>query len=768
MGGETIKSTLRIVPTPSTVAACCGGGTVHSAFFQICGKLSGPVAVDVVTRRRDFGDEGKTALLFGWSNSYSSDADLGTGTGTPESLFLPPNSRDRLCELTWQMPDRVWRFLQREPQVWVRVRALGPHSGLSMECSEPTLLLTPAGILPSPPVAAYSTAVCPRLTVAHHWLQREGDSSPVVLRGVNLSGMQFHPPFWDNAANDRDEFDKDHDWADSVGANDALLEWLRNCGANILRVTINQQWALEGIKLTGMRDPVVVGSTRYLEALDSIIRRANQRGIYVLLGLHTLKLHPVAKKQDELDRETGERKDRGLPPLGGDEMLQKAFSAQQGDVPNFALPDHQSPALWALLGTRYRDWPGVMFDLFNEPGAGDKQHDFGPSPERANVLEFRRFEWRRWVRYFHILFHGGNEVAAKCGPATSTTGMHGSAVLFVAGFGGPVWASSLKRCPIGPEGDDADEARSLKQLVYKIHIYWRGGVADNASNCTELRFGRAETQDDNSEPTHSTSERSLKYLLTGSNAPGSEQTSLYWERMPVFVGEWGAETYDAVLSTPAASSPATQPSDGTSTASSCRPNPDEVKAYRDAHDKDDHPVPSETVWSDWLKWLVTALEWRRRKSPGMHWSGPVGWAAWSIGTKPHIIRRENRTKNAPKWFLHGLNGDYVLTDHGTSVVSALKIKILPPRALSAKPGERVLLTFRIVNGMEIPIIGEQVIIESSPPDHLRIEGEWASDDAGCVTVSTSAQVEGTYVLSATLRHRNGPTRRATCTLTIAF
>ena len=84
------------------------------------------------------------------------------------------------------------------------------------------------------------------------------------------------------------------------------------------------------------------------------------------------------------------------------------------------------------------------------------------------------------------------------------------------------------------------------------------------------------------------------------------------------------------------------------------------------------------------------------------------------------------------------------------------------------PGERVKVAFQVANGMGIPIVGEQVMLESSPPGRLFIDGERMSNETGLIEVTVSAPAEGDYTLKATLLDRNGPSKAATATMKVAW
>jgi endoglucanase len=126
---------------------------------------------------------------------------------------------------------------------------------------------------------------------------------PVMLRGINRSGLEYSP-----AALPESDFEA------------MIVEW----GANIIRLPFNQEWALT--------------SEAYLELIDTAVAMASIRGAYVLLDLQWLDAHTIR---------------------GYDHQNRANF------VP--ALPDSGSIDVWRKLAARYRDNPTVLYDIFNEP-----------------------------------------------------------------------------------------------------------------------------------------------------------------------------------------------------------------------------------------------------------------------------------------------------------------------------------------------------------------------------------------------------------------
>jgi len=141
-----------------------------------------------------------------------------------------------------------------------------------------------------------------------------GTGRPILLRGVNRSGLEWAEP-------DEDGF------SSAAGISRAEIEFIvKRWNCNIIRLPLNQDWALNGRRGHAAES--------YLKDVDRVVRWAARVGAYTLLDLQWL--------------------DADLP-FGGN----RNFVAP--------LPNLQSCDFWRLLASRYRDEPAVLFDLFNEP-----------------------------------------------------------------------------------------------------------------------------------------------------------------------------------------------------------------------------------------------------------------------------------------------------------------------------------------------------------------------------------------------------------------
>jgi endoglucanase len=195
------------------------------------------------------------------------------------------------------------------------------------------------------------------------WLYAEGNQirrsdtdAPVLLRGVNRSGLEYSAPdqggFLDAAGLTRTDIET------------IIVGW----GSNIIRVPFNQEWILRGYGGHSAES--------YRSALDQVIGWAATFGAYTILDLQWLSNDTVY----------GHLKDGSANYVA-------------------PLPNPESIAAWQLLAERYCDEPAALFDLFNEPH--DRLAD-DPNPlwivdERGNLQESDGYrvgsdQWIAWGR----------------------------------------------------------------------------------------------------------------------------------------------------------------------------------------------------------------------------------------------------------------------------------------------------------------------------------------------------------------------------------
>jgi hypothetical protein len=151
---------------------------------------------------------------------------------------------------------------------------------------------------------------------------RADTMQPVLLRGVNRSGLEYTPP-------------TDAGFLDAAGFTEQeVREIVQNWRANIIRLPFNQDWALHGRGSHSAQE--------YLASMDQVISWAAALGAYTILDLQWL----------DADTAYGHTK-------GND----------GSDRANYVspLPNADSITLWQTLARRYCGESAVLFDLLNEP-----------------------------------------------------------------------------------------------------------------------------------------------------------------------------------------------------------------------------------------------------------------------------------------------------------------------------------------------------------------------------------------------------------------
>ncbi len=199
----------------------------------------------------------------------------------------------------------------------------------------------------------------PELVTASNRILRADTMTPVLLRGINRSGLEYSPP---------------SDAGFLAGAQltaEGMREMVLGWRANVIRLPFNQEWALRGVAGHSAEE--------YLAALDQVISWASGWGAYTILDLHWLD--PISVY--------GHTKD----PTG---------AASANHVP--PLPNAGSIALWKTLAERYRDEPAVLLDLLNEPHdpLPDDPHPLyaigpGGEPVESAGLSVGPAEWLPWA-----------------------------------------------------------------------------------------------------------------------------------------------------------------------------------------------------------------------------------------------------------------------------------------------------------------------------------------------------------------------------------
>jgi endoglucanase len=182
----------------------------------------------------------------------------------------------------------------------------------------------------------------PQLTARGNRIINADSGEPVLLRGVNRSGLEYSGPDGSEALS--------RAGLDECDFDEMICEWR----ANVIRLPFNQAWALERENY----DP-----EPYLSALDFAVTCAARRGAYTLLDLHWL----------DASKPCGALRDGSL-----------------NYVP--CLPNQGSIEIWRQLARRYRSEAAVLFDIFNEP------HDPLPDDITATATRVTMNTWRPWAK----------------------------------------------------------------------------------------------------------------------------------------------------------------------------------------------------------------------------------------------------------------------------------------------------------------------------------------------------------------------------------
>jgi len=204
----------------------------------------------------------------------------------------------------------------------------------------------------------------PRLGTSGNRIVNVRTGEPVLLRGINLSGLEYCSP----------------DGSGSLTkvriTPEVITEIVEAWNANVIRVPFNAEWALarDGY------DP-----EPYRAALSSVINMAADLGAYTILDLHWLDAHTI----------------RG----------------STGGKPNFVppLPNADAVTVWAQLAEIWSDETAVLYDLFNEPH-DPLPDDFEPllgvrEDGSTFVLPDRRVgpeQWLPWARQLIAAIRGKN------------------------------------------------------------------------------------------------------------------------------------------------------------------------------------------------------------------------------------------------------------------------------------------------------------------------------------------------------------------------
>jgi endoglucanase len=295
-------------------------------------------------------------------------------------------------QLVWTLDAAAWTRLYRYPYVYYR--ALG-YDGTRAAPRRPEWTIPDAEYPRAPAmlIAPPNPAPMPRrLSGRLAWLRVLGNrvvdpaGRTVVLRGVNRSGLEY---------TDRGSLNPEGrarpTSREAAGiTQDEINEIVRRWRANVIRLPINQEWALT--------------RADYLAGVDRVIEWAAAAGAYTLLDLQWFD-------------------------------TRRAFGhdARQQPIHVPPMPEENSVRMWRALAARYRHEPAVLYDIFNEPHepvADDTDFLFQPRPDEAGWVDM----WHTWVRRIEAAIHR----------------QHPRALLFVSGWD---WARNLRHAPVPRAGE---------------------------------------------------------------------------------------------------------------------------------------------------------------------------------------------------------------------------------------------------------------------------------------------------------------------------
>ena len=200
----------------------------------------------------------------------------------------------------------------------------------------------------------------PFLTTLGNRIVNAATGTPVLLRGLNRSGLEYSDP-------------DEQGFLSGAGICRAEVQTIvKDWGCNIVRLPFNQDFVLRG--RNGL------SSEQYQQALDQVISWNAMFGAYTLLDLQWLDAQQI---------------------YGGD----RNFVAP--------LPNVKSIALWTTLAARYTDEPAVLYDIFTEPHDRLPNDPYPLNKEDGTTYPSGQFAvtmamWQQWARQLARAIRGQN------------------------------------------------------------------------------------------------------------------------------------------------------------------------------------------------------------------------------------------------------------------------------------------------------------------------------------------------------------------------
>jgi endoglucanase len=362
---------------------------------------SGPPPVFVITSDRGFGvvEVATDPMLF--DGSLASRRTPATYFSSEGSGLIPlPAGRSTFYTLDLAAFRAIYQA-RTTPGVYYRAVGLDAPAG-PRDATAPLFL--PTAVARRPPTPA------PRgISASLLWLRVDGNrivdenGDPVVLRGVVRSGLEYTAP----GTLDPTGVARTSARAAAGITPAEAAEIANHWGANVVRVPINQEWALT--------------RAGYLDDLDRTIALYAANGAYTMLALSRLD----ARRAFGFDAASGR------PSM------------------NPPLPEENTLALWRQLAERYRRQPAVLYDIFNEPHlplASDTDFLF-QRPAGGETDAPWVAMWHEWVRRIEQVIHHQNQLA----------------LLFVSGV---AWGLDLRSFPVR-----LANGSPLPNTVYSSHLF---------------------------------------------------------------------------------------------------------------------------------------------------------------------------------------------------------------------------------------------------------------------------------------------------------
>jgi hypothetical protein len=351
---------------------------------------------------------------------------------------------------------------------------------------QPAPAHSPINIAPGVGVANFVAAPAPpALAVSGNVLVDTRTNLPVVLRGVNVEGLEGFSTTLPNGQNVI-TYSQDN----TVKVNAAVTDALDNYHANLIRLPVNEDFWLglaNGMDNAGNVIAAPVSAADYQAEVDKVVNMAAAKGAYVM---------PVVEVSDR----------------GTNDWTQAG---------QYSAPDANTTNFWQDAAAHYASFSNVLFDPFNEPGHYDSTLNGG-----AGGYNLTADQWKNAGTIKESVSEKGDL------PTYQSPGMQGL-INTIRGTGARnviaaeprAYANALTDITQNFGLSDVDPVTNLpiNNLMYQVHIYpgsspgLLGQTGDQVPQ--DLRQAGA-----------------LQSLTLSSYAT---------DNYPIYVGEWGANNTDS-------------------------------------------------------------------------------------------------------------------------------------------------------------------------------------------------------------------------------